>query len=188
MLWSPSYWKISLIVLKPKVRFSALRYSKVISLLNGDTLVYFTKLVDCFRLNADPGHAVIGSKVAFLFLLQSYVLMLYSTLSRSQYDFTLPQVTFTSSGYHKHVTLTFNPTVRYRCFFFLPKVEPTEYLNDSVFCGRISFLFYWQELQDSRLAVRHIVQVLHQNSIDWAVSLGVVTFHVVCLCLCFPTA
>ncbi|XP_041789100.1 LOW QUALITY PROTEIN: nodal modulator 1 [Chelmon rostratus] len=41
---------------------------------------------------------------------ESYVLMLYSTLSRSQYDFTLPQVTFTSGGYHKHVTLTFNPT------------------------------------------------------------------------------
>ncbi|XP_034043318.1 nodal modulator 1 [Thalassophryne amazonica] len=41
---------------------------------------------------------------------ESYVLMLYSTLSRSQYDFTLPQVSFTSSGYHKHVTLTFNPT------------------------------------------------------------------------------
>lgn len=38
--------------------------------------------------------------------------MLYSTLSRSQYDFTLPQVSFTSSGYHKHITLTFNPTVR----------------------------------------------------------------------------
>uniref|UniRef100_A0A3Q1BCL6 Prealbumin-like fold domain-containing protein n=1 Tax=Amphiprion ocellaris TaxID=80972 RepID=A0A3Q1BCL6_AMPOC len=42
---------------------------------------------------------------------ESYVLMLYSTLSRSQYDFTLPQVSFTSNGYHKHVTLTFNPTV-----------------------------------------------------------------------------
>uniref|UniRef100_A0AAQ5XU85 Prealbumin-like fold domain-containing protein n=1 Tax=Amphiprion ocellaris TaxID=80972 RepID=A0AAQ5XU85_AMPOC len=41
---------------------------------------------------------------------ESYVLMLYSTLSRSQYDFTLPQVSFTSNGYHKHVTLTFNPT------------------------------------------------------------------------------
>uniref|UniRef100_H3BZK0 NODAL modulator 1 n=1 Tax=Tetraodon nigroviridis TaxID=99883 RepID=H3BZK0_TETNG len=41
---------------------------------------------------------------------ESYVLMLYSTLSRTQYDFTLPQVTFTSSGYHKHVSLTFNPT------------------------------------------------------------------------------
>uniref|UniRef100_A0AAQ4QE75 Nodal modulator n=1 Tax=Gasterosteus aculeatus aculeatus TaxID=481459 RepID=A0AAQ4QE75_GASAC len=41
---------------------------------------------------------------------ESYLLMLYSTLSRSQYDFTLPQVTFTSNGYHKHITLTFNPT------------------------------------------------------------------------------
>ncbi|XP_034542714.1 LOW QUALITY PROTEIN: nodal modulator 1 [Notolabrus celidotus] len=41
---------------------------------------------------------------------ESYVLMLYSTLSRSQYDFTLPQVSFTSTGYHKHITLTFNPT------------------------------------------------------------------------------
>uniref|UniRef100_A0A3B3ZX66 Uncharacterized protein n=1 Tax=Periophthalmus magnuspinnatus TaxID=409849 RepID=A0A3B3ZX66_9GOBI len=42
--------------------------------------------------------------------LSNYVLMLYSTLSRSQYDFTLPQVSFTSTGYHKHITLTFNPT------------------------------------------------------------------------------
>lgn len=42
---------------------------------------------------------------------QSYVLMLDTTLTRSQYDFTLPQVSFTSSGYHKHVTLHFNPTV-----------------------------------------------------------------------------
>uniref|UniRef100_A0A8B9KY12 Nodal modulator 1 n=1 Tax=Astyanax mexicanus TaxID=7994 RepID=A0A8B9KY12_ASTMX len=41
---------------------------------------------------------------------ESYVLMLDTTLSRSQYDFKLPQVSFTSSGYHKHVTLTFNPT------------------------------------------------------------------------------
>uniref|UniRef100_A0A1A8V1N5 Nodal modulator n=1 Tax=Nothobranchius furzeri TaxID=105023 RepID=A0A1A8V1N5_NOTFU len=41
---------------------------------------------------------------------ESYVLMLYSTLSRSQFDYTLPQVSFTSSGYHKHVTLTFKPT------------------------------------------------------------------------------
>lgn len=40
--------------------------------------------------------------------------MLHSTLSRSQYDFTLPQVSFTSSGFHKHITLTFNPTVRLR--------------------------------------------------------------------------
>ncbi|KAL7891014.1 hypothetical protein AOLI_G00004900 [Acnodon oligacanthus] len=40
---------------------------------------------------------------------ESYVLMLDTTLSRSQYDFKLPQVSFTSSGYHKHVTLSFNP-------------------------------------------------------------------------------
>ncbi|KAI1896060.1 hypothetical protein AGOR_G00090910 [Albula goreensis] len=39
----------------------------------------------------------------------SYVLMLDTTLSRSQYDFTLSQVSFTATGYHKHVTLTFNP-------------------------------------------------------------------------------
>ncbi|CDQ91100.1 unnamed protein product [Oncorhynchus mykiss] len=39
----------------------------------------------------------------------TYVLMLHSTLSRSQYDFSLPQVSFTSTGYHKHITLTFNP-------------------------------------------------------------------------------
>ncbi|XP_057699826.1 BOS complex subunit NOMO1 [Corythoichthys intestinalis] len=41
---------------------------------------------------------------------EGYILMLYSTLSHTQYDYTLPQVSFTSSGYHKHVTLTFNPT------------------------------------------------------------------------------
>ncbi|XP_017337862.1 nodal modulator 1 [Ictalurus punctatus] len=41
---------------------------------------------------------------------ESYVLMLDTNLPRSQYDFKLPQVSFTSSGYHKHVTLTFNPT------------------------------------------------------------------------------
>ncbi|TRZ04195.1 hypothetical protein DNTS_011991 [Danionella cerebrum] len=41
---------------------------------------------------------------------ESYVLMLDTSLSRSQYDFKLPQVSFTSSGFHKHVTLTFSPT------------------------------------------------------------------------------
>uniref|UniRef100_A0A672R3D4 Nodal modulator 1-like n=1 Tax=Sinocyclocheilus grahami TaxID=75366 RepID=A0A672R3D4_SINGR len=40
---------------------------------------------------------------------ESYVLILHTSLSQSQYDFKLPQVSFTSSGYHKHVTLTFNP-------------------------------------------------------------------------------
>ncbi|XP_063064130.1 BOS complex subunit NOMO1 [Engraulis encrasicolus] len=41
---------------------------------------------------------------------ESYVLMLDTSLSRSQFDYTLPQVSFTASGYHKHVTLNFNPT------------------------------------------------------------------------------
>ncbi|KAI7807708.1 BOS complex subunit NOMO1 [Triplophysa rosa] len=40
---------------------------------------------------------------------ESYVLMLDTSLSRSQYDFKLPQVSFTTSGYSKHITLTFNP-------------------------------------------------------------------------------
>uniref|UniRef100_A0A3P9MQJ9 Nodal modulator n=1 Tax=Oryzias latipes TaxID=8090 RepID=A0A3P9MQJ9_ORYLA len=42
--------------------------------------------------------------------LSTYMLMLYSTLPRSQYDYTLPQVSFSTAGHHKHVTLTFNPT------------------------------------------------------------------------------
>uniref|UniRef100_A0A8C7ZI33 Nodal modulator n=1 Tax=Oryzias sinensis TaxID=183150 RepID=A0A8C7ZI33_9TELE len=41
---------------------------------------------------------------------ETYMLMLYSTLPRSQYDYTLPQVSFSTAGHHKHVTLTFNPT------------------------------------------------------------------------------
>ncbi|CAL8358775.1 unnamed protein product [Boreogadus saida] len=41
---------------------------------------------------------------------ENYVLMLHSTLSRSQYDYSLTQVSFVATGYHKHVTLTFNPT------------------------------------------------------------------------------
>ncbi|KAG7268727.1 hypothetical protein CRUP_012871 [Coryphaenoides rupestris] len=41
---------------------------------------------------------------------ENYVLMLHSTMSRSQYDYSLPQVSFVATGYHKHVTLTFNPT------------------------------------------------------------------------------
>lgn len=47
-----------------------------------------------------------------LLLFQTYMLMLYSTLPRSQYDYTLPQVSFSTAGHHKHITLTFNPTVR----------------------------------------------------------------------------
>lgn len=69
-------------------------------------------------------------------MFQSYVLTLYSTLSRTQYDFTLPQVTFTSSGFHKHVSLTFNPTVR-PTFLSSSRTERTigsEDLSPIVFC------------------------------------------------------
>ncbi|XP_010086253.1 PREDICTED: nodal modulator 1, partial [Pterocles gutturalis] len=41
---------------------------------------------------------------------ENYVVLLDSTLSKSQYDYTLPQVSFTAIGYHKHVTLVFSPT------------------------------------------------------------------------------
>eukprot|EP00069_Balaena_mysticetus_P007078 bmy_05440T0 len=43
---------------------------------------------------------------------QNYVVLLDSTLPRSQYDYVLPQVSFTAVGYHKHITLIFNPTFR----------------------------------------------------------------------------
>lgn len=42
---------------------------------------------------------------------QNYVVLLDSTLPRSQYDYVLPQVSFTAVGYHKHITLFFSPTV-----------------------------------------------------------------------------
>lgn len=42
---------------------------------------------------------------------QNYVVLLDSTLPRSQYDYILPQVSFTAVGYHKHITLVFSPTV-----------------------------------------------------------------------------
>uniref|UniRef100_A0A8C0VKQ5 Nodal modulator 1 n=1 Tax=Cyanistes caeruleus TaxID=156563 RepID=A0A8C0VKQ5_CYACU len=41
---------------------------------------------------------------------ENYVVLLDSTLSKSQYDYTLPQVSFTAIGYHKHITLVFSPT------------------------------------------------------------------------------
>uniref|UniRef100_A0A8C8RUX9 Nodal modulator 1 n=1 Tax=Pelusios castaneus TaxID=367368 RepID=A0A8C8RUX9_9SAUR len=41
---------------------------------------------------------------------ENYVVLLDSTLSKSQYDYTLPQVSFTAAGYHKHITLLFSPT------------------------------------------------------------------------------
>uniref|UniRef100_A0A0B8RX02 Nodal modulator 1 n=1 Tax=Philothamnus irregularis TaxID=1899461 RepID=A0A0B8RX02_9SAUR len=64
----------------------------------------------------NPVHTVsLGQSLFFHFppLLrdgENYMVLLDSTLSKSQYDYTLPQVSFTTIGYHKHVTLVFNPT------------------------------------------------------------------------------
>ncbi|XP_030833422.1 nodal modulator 3 [Strongylocentrotus purpuratus] len=41
-----------------------------------------------------------------------YMIKLESTLPRSKYDYTLPEASFTSTGYQKHVTLPFNPQKR----------------------------------------------------------------------------
>lgn len=63
----------------------------------------------------NPVHTVsLGQSLFFHFppLLrdgENYVVLLDSTLSRSQYDYTLPQISFTTVGYHKHITLIFNP-------------------------------------------------------------------------------
>ncbi|XP_030066871.1 nodal modulator 1 [Microcaecilia unicolor] len=40
---------------------------------------------------------------------ENYIVLLDSTLSKSQYDYSLPQVSFNTVGYHKHITLIFNP-------------------------------------------------------------------------------
>ncbi|KAM4631893.1 BOS complex subunit NOMO1-like [Discoglossus pictus] len=41
---------------------------------------------------------------------ENYIVQLDSTLSKSQFDYTTPQVSFSTLGYHKHISLTFNPT------------------------------------------------------------------------------
>ncbi|XP_054992376.1 BOS complex subunit NOMO1 [Sorex araneus] len=43
---------------------------------------------------------------------QNYVVLLDSTLPRSQFDYALPQVSFAAVGYQKHITLVFSPTRR----------------------------------------------------------------------------
>lgn len=63
------------------------------------------------------------------------MVLLDSTLSKSQYDYTLPQVLFTAIGYHKHITLIFSPTVS------------TKYLNVQLFIlramsGSIAFMYF----------------------------------------------
>nr|XP_033819638.1 nodal modulator 1-like [Geotrypetes seraphini] len=40
---------------------------------------------------------------------ENYVVLLDSTLSKSQYDYNLPQISFSTVGYHKHITLIFSP-------------------------------------------------------------------------------
>lgn len=52
----------------------------------------------------------LGTSSCF-FYPQNYLVLLDSTLSKSQYDYTLPQISFTTVGYHKHITLVFNPSV-----------------------------------------------------------------------------
>uniref|UniRef100_A0A8C0EAS9 NOMO2 protein n=1 Tax=Bubo bubo TaxID=30461 RepID=A0A8C0EAS9_BUBBB len=54
------------------------------------------------------GNVITSSE--YLSTLCNYVVLLDSTLSKSQYDYTLPQVSFTAIGYHKHITLIFSPT------------------------------------------------------------------------------
>ncbi|XP_062999602.1 BOS complex subunit NOMO1-like [Elgaria multicarinata webbii] len=64
----------------------------------------------------NPVHTVsLGQSLFFHFppLLrdgENYMVLLDSTLSKSQYDYTLPQISFATVGYHKHITLLFNPT------------------------------------------------------------------------------
>uniref|UniRef100_A0A803TKA5 Prealbumin-like fold domain-containing protein n=1 Tax=Anolis carolinensis TaxID=28377 RepID=A0A803TKA5_ANOCA len=63
----------------------------------------------------NPVHTVsLGQSLFFHFppLLrdgENYVVLLDSTLSKSQYDYILPQISFSTVGYHKHITLVFNP-------------------------------------------------------------------------------
>uniref|UniRef100_A0A2I3SW85 NOMO C-terminal transthyretin-like domain-containing protein n=1 Tax=Pan troglodytes TaxID=9598 RepID=A0A2I3SW85_PANTR len=69
----------------------------------------------CFSLQVKLYKISLGQSLFFHFppLLrdgENYVVLLDSTLPRSQYDYILPQVSFTAVGYHKHITLIFNPT------------------------------------------------------------------------------
>ncbi|XP_064415226.1 BOS complex subunit NOMO3 isoform X2 [Latimeria chalumnae] len=41
---------------------------------------------------------------------ENFIVMLDSVLPKSQYDYTLPHVSFSATGYHKHVSLSFHPT------------------------------------------------------------------------------
>ncbi|KAM8934812.1 BOS complex subunit NOMO3-like [Pelodytes ibericus] len=41
---------------------------------------------------------------------ENYIVQLDSSLPKSQYDYTLPHVSFNTNGYNKHISLLFNPT------------------------------------------------------------------------------
>ncbi|XP_053550913.1 nodal modulator 3 [Bombina bombina] len=41
---------------------------------------------------------------------ENYIVQLDSTLAKSQYEYTLPQISFSTLGYHKHISLIFNPS------------------------------------------------------------------------------
>ncbi|XP_077985075.1 BOS complex subunit NOMO1-like [Glandiceps talaboti] len=43
---------------------------------------------------------------------KKYLIKLESSLAKSSFDFTLPEVSFTTDGYHKHVTIKFEPKRR----------------------------------------------------------------------------
>lgn len=88
--------------------------------------------------------------IVFVFSLQSYVLMLDTTLPRSQYDFKLPQVSFISSGYHKHVTLTFNPTVCIQKIFCIWETTLLQICKS--FVNDVSFYSLQRKLPDQEVA------------------------------------
>lgn len=81
-------------------------------------------------------------RLSVFFYPQNYVVLLDSTLSKSQYDYTLPQVSFTAIGYHKHITLVFSPTVSTKSFhvpvFTLGAVFGVTTCMDFVLLARLS--------------------------------------------------
>uniref|UniRef100_A0A2K6QMT1 Nodal modulator 1 n=1 Tax=Rhinopithecus roxellana TaxID=61622 RepID=A0A2K6QMT1_RHIRO len=86
----------------------ALPHHRVIEVGNNDiddvNIIVFRQ-INQFDLS---GNVITSSE--YLPTLWNYVVLLDSTLPRSQYDYILPQVSFTAVGYHKHITLIFNPT------------------------------------------------------------------------------
>uniref|UniRef100_A0A8C9DM67 Prealbumin-like fold domain-containing protein n=1 Tax=Prolemur simus TaxID=1328070 RepID=A0A8C9DM67_PROSS len=86
----------------------ALPHHRVIEVGNNDiddiNIIVFRQ-INQFDLS---GNVITSSE--YLPTLWNYVVLLDSTLPRSQYDYVLPQVSFTAVGYHKHITLIFNPT------------------------------------------------------------------------------